>query len=191
MRKFHFGFLIFGIGIGLLFSGCASEKTAPISRKTSVSIVGEKFYINGQPTLAGRQWNGYSLEGLLPNARMVQGIFDDLNPETQAKWIYPDTKKWDSDRNTSEFVAAMPEWYQHGLLAFTINLQGGSPEGYSQIQPWHNSAIDENGDLRPTYLHRLEKIIDRADELGMVVILGIFYFGQDQRLKDEEAVKKP
>ena len=30
----------------------------------------------------------------------------------------------------------------------------------------------------------------RADELGMVVILGIFYFGQDQRLKDEAAVRR-
>jgi hypothetical protein len=38
-----------------------------------------------------------------------QGIFDDLNPETRARWAYPDTKKWDPDRNTREFVAAMPQ----------------------------------------------------------------------------------
>ncbi len=37
---------------------------------------------------------------------------------------------------------------------------------------------------------RLERILDRADELGMVAILGIFYFGQDQRLDDEAAVKR-
>jgi hypothetical protein len=35
---------------------------------------------------------------------------------------------------------------------------------------------------------RLEQILDRADELGMVVILGIFYFGQDERLDGETAV---
>ena len=35
---------------------------------------------------------------------------------------------------------------------------------------------------------RLERIINRADELGMVVILGYFYFGQDERLRDEAAV---
>ena len=29
-----------------------------------------------------------------------------------------------------------------------------------------------------------------ADELGMIAILGIFYFGQDQRLTDETAVKR-
>ena len=44
--------------------------------------------------------------------------------------------------------------------------------------------------MRPEYLARLEKVLDKADELGMVVILGIFYFGQDERLKDEEAVKR-
>ena len=88
-----------------------------------------------------------------------------------------------------EFITAMDEWHRHGLMAFTINLQGGSPEGYSKNQPWHNSALDETGGLRPMYMHRLESILDRADELGMVVILGIFYFGQDERLHDEAAVK--
>jgi hypothetical protein len=34
----------------------------------------------------------------------------------------------------------------------------------------------------------MHRIIERADELGMVVILGLFYFGQDQRLSDEAAV---
>ena len=37
---------------------------------------------------------------------------------------------------------------------------------------------------------RLEKILDRADELGMAVILGYFYFGQDRRLADEAAVMR-
>src|SRR5262249_55320072 len=73
---------------------------------------------------------------------------------------------------------------------FTLGLQGGSPEGYSKEQPWENSAFAADGALRDAYLARLEKILDRADELGMVVILGYFYFGQDERLKDEAAVKK-
>ena len=37
---------------------------------------------------------------------------------------------------------------------------------------------------------RLKRILDKADDLGMAVILGIFYFGQDERLKDEAAVIK-
>jgi hypothetical protein len=36
---------------------------------------------------------------------------------------------------------------------------------------------------------RLERILDRADELGMVAIVGLFHAGQDQRLEDDEAVK--
>jgi hypothetical protein len=119
---------------------------------------------------------------------MVQGIFDDRNPSTVGQWVYPDSGRWDPGRNTREFIAAMPEWRRHGLLAFTLNLQGGSPRGYSREQPWHNSAIEADGRLRADYLGRLERILDAADRLGMVVILGYFYFGQDERLKDEAAV---
>jgi hypothetical protein len=122
------------------------------------------------------------------NSRMVQGIFDDLNPDTVTRWEYPDTGRWDAQRNTREFLAAMPSWRDHGLLAFTINLQGGSPQGYSRDQPWHNSALTADGGLRPDYMHRLEQVLDTADTLGMAVILGIYYFGQDERLQDEAAV---
>lgn len=175
----------------LSFSNLSSQiKAKPPKRKTQVAIVGDKFYINGKPTLKGRTWRGYKVEGLLPNSRMVQGIFDDLNPETVSMWNYPDTKTWDPERNTREFIAAMTEWRRHGLLSFTICLQGGSPQGYSSKQPWHNSALTETGDLRPDYMARFEKILDKADELGMVPIVSIFYFGQDQRLMGEDAAKK-
>ena len=157
---------------------------------TEVSIDSDRFLINGKHTYEGRTWQGHRIEGLLFNSRMVQGIFDDLNPETRDRWAYPDTGRWDAARNTDEFVAAMPLWKRHGLLAFTINLQGGSPEGYSKGQPWHNSAFAADGELRPAYLARLTRILDRADELGMVAIVGLFYFGQDERLRDEAAVKR-
>lgn len=156
--------------------------------QTEVGIDGDRFLINGRPTYEGRTWNGQRIEGLLFNSRMVQGVFDDLNPATRAQWAYPDTGEWDAERNTREFIAAMPEWRRHGLLAFTLNLQGGSPQGYSQAQPWINSAITEDGSLRSDYLDRVERILRRADELGMVAILGIFYFGQDERIADEAAV---
>ncbi|MDF1512613.1 MAG: hypothetical protein P1S60_02265 [Anaerolineae bacterium] len=157
------------------------------TRHTTVSIQGQSFCINGIPTYEGQMYNGKAIAGLLMNSRMVQGIFDDLNPETRPMWNYPDGP-WDANRNTDEFIAAMPSWAQSGLLAFTINLQGGSPQGYSKSQPWHNSAFYSDGTLRQAYLDRLEKILDVADALGMVVILGYFYFGQDQRLEDETSV---
>jgi hypothetical protein len=153
-----------------------------------VSIAKDEFRINGKPTYPGRSWQGHRIEGLLMNSRMVQATFDDLNQETRSRWSYPDGGAWDPERNTREFIAAMPEWRRHGLLAITINLQGGSPQGYSKEQPWHNSAFTASGDLRPDYFSRLQRVLDRADELGMVVIVGYFYFGQDERLRDEAAV---
>ncbi len=154
---------------------------------TKISIRGNAFYINDKPTYAGRYWKENKIEGLLFNARMVQGIFDDMNAETRDRWKYPDTKTWDPNRNTKEFVAAMDEWHAHGLLSFTINMQGGSPMGYGNKE-WHNSAYHPDGRLRPDYMARLKKILDKADELGMAPILGLFYFGQDQNLSDDAAV---
>ncbi len=171
----------------------AQARPSPLAtppRHTTVSNRGDNFLIDGKPTLKGVVWRGYKLEGLLPNSRMVQGVFDDLNPDTRARWAYPDTKAWDPDRNTREYIAAMSEWRRHGLLAVTLNLQGGSPEGYSQGQPWRNSAFTEEGALRPDYMARAELILNEADRLGMAVILGLFYFGQDQRLRDEKAVTR-
>jgi len=174
----------------LTLTAAAPLLRAAGARRTEISIRGEQFLINGKPTYAGRSFRGLKIEGLLMNVRAVQATFDDLNPETRTRWAYPDTGKWDADRNTREFVAALPEWRAHGVLAFTVNLQGGSPEGYSKGQPWENSAFDPEGKLRPDYMSRLERVLDRADELGMVAIVGYFYFGQDQRLKDEAAVKR-
>src|SRR5712671_613779 len=86
----------------------------------------------------------------------------------------------------------MPEWREQGLLSFTINLQGGSPQGYSDDlggpQPWINSAFDPTGNLRADYMARLASILDEADRLEMAPILGFFYYGQDQNLADERAV---
>jgi hypothetical protein len=155
--------------------------------KTVVSIDGRSFSLNGRPAYAGRSYKGMKVEGLLLNARLVQGIFDDLNPQTRGRWDYPDGP-WDAERNTDAFVAAMPIWRAHGLLSFTINLQGGSPTGYSKDQPWHNSAFESDGRLRCDYMARLERILDEADRLGMAPIVGFCYFGQDHRLSDERAV---
>lgn len=126
----------FHLSVGLLLPMCLGFAAEPArSARTEVAIAGEKFLVNGRPTYAGRVWQGVSIDGRLMNARMVQGVFDDLNPATRPRWSYPDGKPWDPDRNTREFIAAMPEWRRHGLIAFTLNLQGGSPEGYSKGQP--------------------------------------------------------
>lgn len=179
--------------IGICFSALllvyllAATSCTIKNKNTIVSIHGEEFYINDELTYKNRYWDSIKIEGLLLNSRMVQGIFDDLNPDTRHKFIYPDTKTWDADRNTREFISAMNQWYNAGLIAFTLNMQGGSPSGYGNFGTI-NSAFDPKGNLRPDYMKRLELILKKADEMGMVVILGYFYFGQDEHLEDEKAI---
>ncbi len=156
---------------------------------TVLSIHGGDFHINGKPTYAGREWRGHRIEGLLMNSRMVQATFDDMNPETAGRWKYPDTGKWDAERNVREFIAMMPEWRKHGMLSLTVNFQGGSPEGYSRSQPWENNAFNPDGSMRPAFLDRMKRVLDEADRLGMVPIVGYFYFGQSPRFRDEDAVR--
>ena len=174
--------------LGLFWIALPAAGAAP--GKTNLTIAGEDFQINGLPTYPGRTWQGHRIEGLLMNTRMVQATYDDLNPETVARWAYPDTGKWDAERNVREFIAAMPEWKAHGLLAVTVNFQGGSPEGYSKKQTWLTGAFAGDGTLRPEFADRMRRVLDAADRLGMAVILGYFYFGQDQHLRDETAVLK-
>ena len=106
MRSTILGFALFlALVVGAL--GVFAQTTP---RRTTVAIVRDAFHLNGKPTYQGRTWQGHKVEGLLFNSRMVQATFDDLNPETRDQWRYPDTKTWDADRNTREFVAAMPAW---------------------------------------------------------------------------------
>ena len=83
----------------------------------------------------------------------------------------------------------MPKWREKGLQAFTLNMQGGAP-GHFDVwyQKFCNRGYNEDGCLHPGYMARLQKVLDKADELGMVVMLGYFYWGQDQTLKSKEYV---
>lgn len=165
-----------------------SSLSSCVNSRTVVSIEGDAFYINGTPTYKGRYWKGHKIEGLLINSRMVQGIFDDISAKPHIDFKYPDTKTWDADRNTNEFIAAMPIWKSYGLNCFTLNIQGGSPWGYGG-EPYLNPGFHKDGRLMETYANRLDAILKEADRLEMVVILGVFYFRQDQHLQDEVAVK--
>ena len=64
--------------------------------------------------------------------RMVQGIFDDLNPETRDQWAYPDTASGTPSATRASSSPPCRSGASTACSAFTINLQGGSPQGYSQ-----------------------------------------------------------
>ena len=112
---------------------------------TTISNTGDQFYIDGEVTYPGRTFRGHKIEGLLLNSRMVQATFDDANPATRDRWAYPDTGVWDPQRNVREFLDSLPIYREHGVLAVTLNFQGGSPEGYSKEQPWENTALRPTG----------------------------------------------
>lgn len=155
--------------------------------KTVVSIAGSDFLLNGRPTYAGRSWNGHRIEGLLLNSRMANAIVDDENATTRGAWSYADGE-WSAERNMREFIAALPSYRAHGLLAVAINLMGGSPQGYSWHQPWHICGFHPDGRLKSDYAARLRSVIEACDAAGMVVILGLFYGRQTHNLRDEAAV---
>lgn len=156
---------------------------------TEISIHGKDFYINGHPTYEGRFFEGHRIEGLLFNVRAVQAIFDDANPQTRPLWAYPDTNTWDADRNTTEFCEALADWAAHGVLAFTVNLQGGGPLYIPEIYyHYDNNGFTSDGHLKPAYAARLERVIARADELGLVAIVGMFYWMMLRRMEGEEAI---
>jgi len=136
---------------------------------TQVSIVGGRWYLNREVT-----YRGAKAEGLLLNVRMVNATFEDQRrPEFNAK------------ANTDEFIARIPDYVEHGVRAFTLNLQGCTP-GYEGAV---NSAFNGDGSLRDEYMRRAERVVEACDRHGAVVILGCYYQRQDQLLKDDEAVR--
>ncbi len=153
-----------------------------------VSIAGDGFRIDGRPTYPGRAWRGHRIEGMLFNSRMANAIADDENPETRGAWSYADGP-WDAERSTREFIAALPAYRAHGLLAVCLNLSGGSPQGYSWNQPWKICGFNADGTIKPAWAARLDSVIRASAVQGMVVILGLFYGKQSGAFRDETAVK--
>ncbi len=154
-----------------------------------VSISGEELILDGKPTYPGRKLEDNRVHGLLFNVRAVQATFDDANPLTRHLWAYPDTGVWDPDRNTEEFCAALPSWRDHGVLAFTINFQGGGPLYTPEIyNKFVNNGFTPEGHLKPPYAKRIARVLECADELGMVVIVGLFYWVHVRKMEDDRAV---
>lgn len=173
--------LAFVLGFGLI----VAERLNAQGMRTGVSIQQDRFLLNGVVTHPGT-----AAEGLLLNSRMIQAIFDDENPTTAVHWRYPDTGVWDPERNVTEFIAALPVYAEKGLRAVTVGLQGGWPGTipFGDNQPPIVTAFNSDGSIKPAWLDRLDRVIRAADQHGIVVIVGLFYFGQDHRLANETAV---
>jgi len=152
-----------------------------------IGIEGERFLRDGVATHAGRSFRGRSIEGLLFISRMANAVVDDRNPATRGVWDYADGP-WEAERSTREFIAALPAYRRAGLDAVAVNMQGGSPQGYSWHQPWHLSGFAPDGTPYSDTLDRLARVLGAADSLGIVVNVGLFYGAAARSLADEAAV---
>ena len=155
--------------------------------KTALSIQGESFLINGQLTYAEIAGSNPSAHGLLMNARFIQGIFDDKADPGRFNRF---GREFDADQHTDDLIAALPEWYEVGLRAFTVGIQGGGPCFTTDNRTIDNNAFGADGaSLDPAYAARLDRLIRGADAIGMAVIVSYFYGDQTRRLRDGKAVR--
>ena len=101
---------------------------------TEISIQGTRFLIGGRPT-----YSGANVEGLLFNVRTVNATFDDTLGRVD--WWDDDGSQagngcagygpWSSpasaEANTRRYIAGLPEYRAHGVLAVNLCVQGGHP----------------------------------------------------------------
>jgi hypothetical protein len=187
-RAFWFTALVAAL---LLGSSLASfSRSGKPGQRSGVSIRGDRFLVNGKEV-----YRNQSIHGLLLNSRMVQAVWDDQNPATASNFAYPDTRRWSAKRNTDEFIRALPAYAGWGLRCVTVGFQGGNPwpagnpHGYGgNDQPNLSSGFTADGSLDPQWLARLDRVLTAASRVGIVVIVQYFYWGQDQRLANDDAV---
>lgn len=157
--------------------------------QTSYEIRGQDFYINGAKTYAELPESDPKMQGLLFNTRFIQGIFDDRNPENRGKYDRFG-KIFSAKQNTEDLIAALPDWYQKGVRAITVGLQGGGPiytyADWSVIDTGCFSADGKHMDA--AYCDRLVRVIEACDRLGMLVIVSILYQAQAHLLRDGVAI---
>ena len=157
--------------------------------QTRIDIQGTRFTLNRRPVYSEYADCPVERQGLLMNARFIQGVFDDrAQPERFAR---PKYGEWDAEANTDRLIGALPEWYAHGLRAITVGLQGGGPVFI--VGDW--STIDNNPfgadgtQFDDAYAGRLDRLIRAADAIGMVIIVSYLYGSQSPRLLDGRAVR--
>lgn len=169
---------IAGVLLALSLAGCATvQDAAPEgSGNTRVAVIGKQLYINGAAsTLLGFRVGSAAL----------------LEP-------------W-----TNELLAQLDEWKRHRVNAFTLWLQGSSG-GYTTVFTANGSEVSESvADViaRTGYglkespavvgrtsgtavVDRAKRIVEAANQRGMVVVLGIIYRSALDKSDSEEVIRR-
>jgi hypothetical protein len=134
--------------IALLF---ATLSVASLFAQTHVTIDGEDFHLNGQPTYPGRTWNGHRIEGLLLNSRMVQATYDDLNPETAVIKATDEATQW--------------------------LLDGGWRNVLVEVNNETNIKAYDHEILKPARIHELITRVRQTEKDGRRLLVGTSYGG--------------
>lgn len=157
-----------------------------MKRKTKLSIHEDRFLINGKLIYSEYPNCSKEYHGRLMNARFIQGVFDD---KSDVKRFDRFGRSFDPNKNTEDLIKALPEWYKKGLRAVTVGFQGGGPCFTTDSATIDNNAFSTDGmAINADYLARMKQIIEAADNIGMVVIVSLFYGYQVRHLSDDTAV---
>ena len=156
--------------------------------KTNLSFFGRKILINQKPVYSEIPGCPEKYHGLLMNARMIQGVFDD---RTDPRRFDRFGRTFDPDRNTDSLIAALPKWYEMGLRAITVGFQGGGPCFTMDSNTIDNNPFSPEGDrISSDYLDRMDRIVRAADEIGMAVIVSLFYAAQVRFFKEDRSIAR-
>ena len=156
--------------------------------KTKISISGNQFFIDGKLTYAEIPDANPKSLGLLWNMRLIQGVFADLfGPQNLIDLC---NSHFDPEKNTDDLIKALPEWYAYGIRAITVGFQGGWPVTQAMVDKLNCNPFGEDGlHLEEGFASRMDRLIRAADEIGMVIIVNIFYWAQANRMKNGTAVR--
>ncbi len=160
----------------------------------------DRFYVRASPgsrwqqTYSDRQYRRKA-RGKLMSLSLTQALFDD-------EWLKE--RSFQPEQNTERAIEALNIYKEHGVLAISVSLQGGDP-GYDPAANGIGrrdgakfgqdggllvSAFRPDGSLKEDWLRRLEKLLQAANERGMVVCLTYFYQGQDEVFDSKRSIVK-
>jgi hypothetical protein len=153
---------------------------------TIITAEGSDLLINGKKTYSELDSCKSEYHGLLMNVRFIQALFDEKNDPSRYNRF---TRIFDPDKNTDNLIQELQNWYDVGVRAITVGMQGGGPcntinNFTNEVNPYSKdgTSIDSNT------LKRLVNLVEAADKIGMVIILSYFYGSMTRFLEDDEAV---